>query len=237
MNPPTASSSSSVSRKPSLQDDLQKEYQRRFSPLQEYRRKVWSVLTREFFQKHVRPDATVLDLGCGWGEFINQIQASRRLGMDLNPDSPAHLAPTIEFLQQDCSAPWPLFEGGLDVIFTSNFFEHLPSKLALKQTLAEAYQALRPGGEIICLGPNIKFLPGCYWDFWDHEVALTELSLKEILEITGFEVTTCVDRFLPYTMVGGAQPPLWQIRLYLKLPFVWKFFGKQFLLIARKPAA
>jgi SAM-dependent methyltransferase len=220
---------------PSLNDDLQKEYQRRFLPLQQYRQKVWSVLTREFFQRYVARDAAVLDLGCGWGEFINQIQAGRRLGMDLNPDSPAHLDSAVEFFQQDCSLPWPLPENSLNIIFTSNFFEHLPNKLALKQTLAQAYKALRPGGKIICLGPNIKFLPGAYWDFWDHQVALTELSLKEILGITGFQVTECVDRFLPYTMVGGSQPPLWKIRLYLKLPFTWKLFGKQFLLVAQKP--
>jgi hypothetical protein len=87
------------------------------------------------------------------------------------------------------------------------------------------------------MGPNVKFLPGSYWDFWDHEVALTELSLKEILEITGFHVTECRDRFLPYTMVGGSQPPLWKIRLYLKFPIAWKLLGKQFLLVAHKPPA
>jgi SAM-dependent methyltransferase len=221
---------------PSLSHDLSKEYQLRFLPLATYRRKVWSVLTRDFFQKYIPSRATVLDLGCGWGEFINQIQAERRLGMDLNPDSPRHLDAGIEFHRHDCSLPWPIAPGTLDVVFTSNFFEHLPGKLALRQTLAEVRDALRSGGTLICMGPNIKFLPGAYWDFWDHEVALTELALKEILEITGFEVTECVDRFLPYTMVGSRQPALWKIRLYLKLRFAWKIFGRQFLVVARKKA-
>jgi SAM-dependent methyltransferase len=220
----------------SLNDDLQEEYRRRFLPLQAYRRKVWSILTRDFFQKYVPDQATVLDLGCGWGEFINQIRAGKRLGMDLNPDSPSHLDEGIEFFRHDCSEPWPVLENSIDLIFTSNFFEHLPSKNALRQTVAQAYHALRPNGTLICLGPNIKFLPGTYWDFWDHEVALTELALKEILEITGFQVVECVDRFLPYTMVGGGQPALWKIQLYLKIPLAWKFLGKQFLLVARKPA-
>jgi hypothetical protein len=26
------------------------------------------------------------------------------------------------------------------------------------------------------------------------------------------------------------------LKLYLKLPFAWKFFGKQFLVVAQKPA-
>jgi SAM-dependent methyltransferase len=230
-----ANPSIEVGRTASLNDDLQQEYQRRFQPLREYRKKVWRILVDEFFQKYVPADSTVLDVGCGWGEFINQVKARRRLGMDLNPDSRARLDPDIEFLMQDCSEPWPVPEGSLDIIFSSNFFEHLPHKVALKLTLEEAFKALRPGGKLICMGPNIKFLPDTYWDFWDHEVALTELSLKEILEIIGYEMAECTDRFLPYTMVGAAQKPLWTVSLYLKLPLAWKIFGKQFLLVACKP--
>ncbi len=85
------------------------------------------------------------------------------------------------------------------------------------------------------MGPNIKFVPGAYWDFLDHHIALTEMSLKESLELSGFCVERCEDRFLPYTMVGGSKPPLWTVALYLKVPLLWKLKGKQFLLIASKP--
>ena len=219
-----------------LSEELQRQYLRRFSPLQDYRRRVWKVLTRDFFQKMVGGGKAVLDLGCGWGEFINQIEAEKKWGMDLNPSSPEYLDPAVRFLMQDCSAEWQVPPESLDVVFTSNFFEHLPDKEALKRTLREALRALRPGGRIICMGPNIKFVLGAYWDFLDHHIALTELSLKEALELTGFEVERCEPRFLPYTMVGGSQPPLWMVGLYLKIPLAWKFKGKQFLLVARKPA-
>ena len=36
---------------------------------------------------------------------------------------------------------------------------------------------------MIALGPNIKYLPGSYWDFWDHFLCLTEMSLGEALEV------------------------------------------------------
>jgi hypothetical protein len=48
----------------------------------------------------------VLDLGCGYGEFINTIKAKARYGMDLNPASREHLLPEVQLLAQDCSAPW-----------------------------------------------------------------------------------------------------------------------------------
>jgi SAM-dependent methyltransferase len=69
----------------------------------------------------------VLDLGCGYGEFINNVPAQRKFAMDLNPESRKHLGRDIEFFEQDCSAPWPLADDSLETVFTSNFFEHLPS--------------------------------------------------------------------------------------------------------------
>jgi SAM-dependent methyltransferase len=122
----------------------------------------------------------------------------------------------------------------LDVVFTSNFFEHLPTKSVLRETMAEAFRCLRPGGRLVCLGPNIKCVPGAYWDYLDHYLPLTELSLKEGLELTGFQVDECLQRFLPYTMSTGLTPPLWTLSLYLKVPVAWSVFGKQFLVVASK---
>ncbi len=179
----------------------------------------------------------MLDLGCGWGEFINQIAARKKYGMDLNPASPGKLAANVTSIQQDCSQPWPLPANDLDVVFTSNFFEHLPNKETLQRTLGEAWRCLKPHGRIICLGPNIKYLPGQYWDFWDHDLPLTELSLQEGLSLAGFVVERTIPRFLPYSMSQGFTPPLALLRLYLRLPFLWPLAGKQFLVIAQKPAA
>jgi SAM-dependent methyltransferase len=171
---------------PAAADDLQTIYGQRFAANQAYRQKVWQVLIADFFQKCIAPSASVLDLGCGYGEFINHIAAGRKYGMDLNADTRKHLAAEITFFQQDCSQPWPLPENSLDTVFTSNFFEHLPDKATLGRTLQQAHRCLKPGGRLICLGPNIKYLPGKYWDFWDHYLPLTELSLAEGLRNRGF---------------------------------------------------
>lgn len=217
------------------ESELSKIYRRRFADTAAYRKKVWSVLTRQFFTKWVAAGHEVLDLGCGYGEFINQIQCGSKWGMDLNPDARAHLDGGVKFLEQDCSARWALDDESLDVVFTSNFFEHLPDKACLSATLGEAFRCLRRGGRLIAVGPNIKVLPGLYWDFYDHHTILTEMSLGEALEISGFAVEEAIERFLPYTMVGAREVPLAFVSLYLRLPIVWTFLGKQFLVIARKP--
>ncbi len=216
------------------QAELERGYERRFGRRAEYRRAVWALLTRAFFQRYVPADGSVLELGCGWGEFITQIRARRRFGIDLNPASRSHLGPGIEFFHQDCSDRWPLDDETLDTIFTSNFFEHLPDKASLSRTLREARRCLKPGGRLICLGPNIRAAPGAYWDFWDHYLPLTERSLAEGLELAGFRVDECRARFLPFTMARDRHPPLWTLALYLKLPFVWPIFGRQFLVVAAK---
>ena len=215
--------------------DLGKEYQQRFAALAPYRESVWKSLTRNFFQSMVKPDATVLDLGAGWGEFIRNIDAGRKIAMDLNPDMPARVGPGVETILQDCSTTWQLPDNSLDLIFTSNFFEHLPDKDSLRRTLNQAIRCLKPGGQIIALGPNIRFLPGTYWDFWDHYLALTDRALVEIFNLLGFAVDRVEPRFLPYSMSQGLTPPASFISLYLRVPLLWRIFGKQFLVIARKP--
>jgi SAM-dependent methyltransferase len=214
--------------------ELQRIYENRFTSMLAYRTRIWQTLAGRYFQTFVQPGDAVLDLGCGYGEFINHIQCRTKYGMDLNPRSPEFLKPGITFLQQDCSTRWNLPDASLDAVFTSNFFEHLPDKKALRDTLREAHRCLKPGGRLIALGPNIKFVQGAYWDFWDHFLCLTELSLGEALENNGYRVTTSIARFLPYSMVTSPRYPVALLRVYLALPVLWRLFGKQFLVVAEK---
>ena len=209
----------------------------RFGRTEAYRFAVWKILIREFFSRWIPQNATILDLGCGWGEFINQVQAAKKYAMDLNPAAAAKLSPEVKLFSQDCSTRWPIADAQLDIVFTSNFFEHLPNKESLGKTLAEAFRCLKPNGRLICLGPNIKYLPGAYWDFWDHYLPLTELSLQEGLLLTGFEIDFIRAKFLPYSMSQGFTPPLLFLKVYLKLPLLWRTIGKQFCVIARKSSS
>ena len=216
--------------------ELQKIYVTRFAGRTDYRSQVWRVLVAYFGQWFPSTGA-VLDLGAGYCEFINHATAGVKYAMDLNPDVGARAAEGVIVLQQDCSEPWPFPEGELDAVFTSNFLEHLPDKAAVSIVLSNAYRCLKPGGRFIAMGPNIKYVQGSYWDFFDHYVALTDLSLAEALANCGFEIELLVARFLPYTMSTGRQYPPWILRWYLSLPAVWSIFGRQFLVIAKRRSA
>jgi SAM-dependent methyltransferase len=217
------------------QIELETIYSHRFGDQLEYRNRVWATVCSHFWQRFVRPTDHVLDLGCGYGQFINHIRCARKWAMDLNPSARQHLDSTVIFLEQDCSIEWQMDNDSLDVVFSSNFFEHLPDKATLARTLVEARRCLREGGLLIAMGPNITYLAGRYWDFWDHTLPLSEKSLSEGLDLIGFKVEQEIARFLPYTMTRRRPVPTWMIAAYLHLPLAWRFFGRQFVVIARKP--
>ena len=223
-----------MSTLPHSGQDLEVMYDRRFAGLEDYRNSVWRLLCDEYFSKWIPPGSSVLDLGSGYCEFINNIDAAEKYAMDLNPATRLRAHADVRVLLQDCSSEWQVPPASLDAVFTSNFFEHLPDKAALERTVQFAWRALKPGGRLIALGPNIRYTGPAYWDFYDHYVALTDLSLKELMSKCGFEIDHAVAQFLPYTMANGRQYPAWVLRLYLALTPLWKVFGKQFLIVGRK---
>ena len=219
-----------------FEENLIKIYKKRFSGHENYRHQVWKILINEFFSKWISSTDHILDLGSGYGEFINNISCERRHAMDLNPKTKLLLDKKIFFHQQDCSTPWKIDPSSIDLVFTSNFFEHLPDKESLDRTVVEIKKSLKPGGRLIAMGPNISVLKGKYWDFWDHHVALSDQSLSELLQIHDFIIEQSEPKFLPYNMVRVKERPLFLVSLYLKFPLLWKFWGKQFLLVCKKGA-
>ena len=84
-----------------------------------------------FFGQWFPSTGTVLDPRRWLLRAHQQRRCGVKYAMDLNPVVHQQAAGDITVLQQDCSAPWPLPEGKLDAVFTSNFLEHLPDKVAV----------------------------------------------------------------------------------------------------------
>lgn len=200
------------------------------------KREIWRVLCKGFLQGFIKPGATVVDVACGYGEFINNIKAGTKIAVDLNPDTKSHLDSDVEFHALSAGEISAIGENRADVLFTSNFLEHLPDKEALNGFLEQVLSVLKPGGRFLILGPNLRYLPGEYWDFYDHHLGLTHLSLSEALELKGFWIDKCIDKFLPYTTQGALPTHPLLVKLYLMFPLAWRLLGKQFFIVATKPA-
>ncbi|MFI5052770.1 MAG: methyltransferase domain-containing protein [Acidimicrobiia bacterium] len=216
-------------------EQLSRLYRERFTESDlEFKAGMWKVFCEEFFQRYVEPTDTVVDLGAGTCEFINAINCANKIAVDLNPDVERNVRDGKAVIASSNSMP-EIPTGTVDVVFTSNFFEHLPNKGELVDTLAECHRILRPGGQLIVVMPNIRYLPGRYWDYFDHHLALTHFSLAEALALSGFRPEVVIPRFLPYTIKHSRTPRrLGLVRLYMRVPFVWKLMGKQMFVVGRR---
>src|SRR5512136_1360756 len=125
--------------------DLQRIYAARFEQTGfEKRRRVWEVLCQRFFNPLVGANKTVLDLACGYGEFINAVQGAKKLAVDLNPDAQKFLAPDVTYYRTAATDLSAIASGSVDVVFTSNFLEHLRDKSECDKVFAEVKIVLRP---------------------------------------------------------------------------------------------
>lgn len=210
-------------------------YRHRFSESEHRtREKMWQVLCEDFLQKFVKPGDTVLDLGCGFGEFIRFIDAKKKIAVDFNSDAARFLPPEIEYHPVSVMDIDFLPLNSLDVTFVSNLFEHLNSKVEFDLLLSKVLRALRPGGILVALQPNIKYCPGDYWDFYDHNIPLSHLSCAEAFTKNGYEIQEIIGRFLPYTTKSAIPKHHLLVRIYLRFRPLWRLFGKQFLIVGRK---
>ncbi len=198
-----------------------------------WRRNLWKVLVDGFFVRWIPADAVVLDYGCGAGEFINAVEARRRIGVDSRDFARETLDEGVEFSTPVGIHIPEVEDGSVDVVFCSNLLEHLPDRETVTALLIEFRRVLRPDGRLLILGPNLRYTGGAYWDFFDHVLPFTHLTMAEALATGALEVETLIPRFLPYTTVGARVTSLTLVRWYLRLPLAWRFFGAQFFVVAK----
>lgn len=215
---------------------LEKIYRARFDDkAQLQRERLWQILCQDWIQRYIPKEATVLDLASGRCEFINHIQAGRKIAVDLNEDVRNYADASVEIVIAYSHDMHAVTDASVDVVFVSNFFEHLPDKASFMETLREIRRVLKVGGKLLILQPNIRFLHGAYWDFIDHYLPLTDRSVAEALMLVNMQVAENLPRFLPYTTRSRMpQHPL-LVRAYLRLPIAFRIFGKQAWVVAIKP--
>jgi len=209
-------------------------YADRFDKDVDKRNIMWKILCKDYFQKFIKPTDTVLDLAAGYCEFINHIHCGKKIAVDLNRKTREKAAKGIKVYQALSTKLPNELTGKVDVVFTSNFFEHLDSKNELIDTLKEIHRVLKPGGKIMILQPNIRLVGNQYWDYVDHTLPLTEKSLEEAFHLTNFDLIYQKVRFLPYTANSRIPAMPFLIHLYLKLPFAQFLMGKQTFMIGAK---
>jgi SAM-dependent methyltransferase len=188
---------------------------------------LWATLCKSYFQKLISPDACVLEIGAGYGHFINNIHCKRRIALDSWPGMLEYLKPGIEGIVSSATDLTGVENGSVNFVFASNLFEHL-TQAELAVTLKQLHEKLKPGGTLNILQPNFRFAYKEYFDDYTHVTIYSDRSLVDFLVANGFRVLECHPRFLPLTIKSRFPVFPFLIRAYLHLPV--KPLGKQMLI-------
>lgn len=192
---------------------------------------LWRTLVDSFFSKFVTEKSSVLELGCGYCDFINNIKCEKKIGIDLSPDSAKYAKNNVKFFQKSVTELDFLVDDDFDLIFSSNLFEHL-DRTEISDALKILHKKIKKTGKIIFLQPNYRFAYANYFDDYTHKSIWSDISFVDFLIIHHFKVQEIYPKFLPLSIKSRLPTFTFLIKLYLMLPI--KPFGKQMLIIASK---
>ncbi len=195
------------------------------------RTKVWKAIN-EYLQKYIAEDSCVLDLGCGYGDFIKGIKANSKFAIDLNQNLFSNFSDSnVKFTAQSILEQFPYSEHSVDVVFASNLFEHFNDE-ELEVILSNIKRVLKPTGKLILLQPNIFYAYKEYWDDYTHKKAFSHVSLSDFLSSQDFNILDIFKKFIPFSLKSRLPKSYILTKLYLNSPF--KPFAKQMLVVAEK---
>jgi ubiquinone/menaquinone biosynthesis C-methylase UbiE len=193
------------------------------------RTKVWKAIC-EYLQNEINENSSVVDLGCGYCDFINHISAAKKYAVDSNPESKQFCSEDVEFLHSSVTS-LALESNSADVIFASNLLEHFHD-VELQEVFSEISRVLKTRGKLILIQPNYYYSYREYWDDYTHVKAFTHTSLADLLKSKNYKIEKVVKRFLPFSFHSILPKTYLLTKLYLALPY--HPGAKQMLVIASK---
>jgi SAM-dependent methyltransferase len=194
------------------------------------RLKSWNYLCR-YFQKIVSREDTILEIGAGYCYFINQIEASRKIAVDLFPDLSIFASSSVESHIGDARKMDFLEDNSIDTIFASNFLEHL-DWTQLEVLMTEILRVLKPAGRVMIMQPNFRHCYKHYFDDYTHRTVFTDHSVRDWFASHGFLTEISKPRFLTLTVKSTMGKLSFLIPIYLKSP--WKPRSGQMFFVFRR---
>ena len=195
--------------------------------------KTWLALSK-YLSRYIPPDSTVLDIAAGECLFINNVVAGKKFAIDLdkrikffaNKDVQIKVCNALDLLNFKL-----LKSEGVDIVFSSNFLEHL-SLIECQELLRKVMQVLNNGGLIILMQPNYRYCYKNYWDDFTHKTPFSHTSLTELLLSEGYKIKKCYRKFMPLTLNSSLAFLSFLVPIYLRSPF--KPMASQMLIVAEK---
>jgi SAM-dependent methyltransferase len=143
---------------------------------------------------------TLLDLGCGRGDFLDAFRdcGLETVGLDSSKFSNGNLKSKVIHADIEGKA-WPIESGSLDVVFSKSVIEHIRNVDVL---LSETRRVLKPGGIAIIMTPDWATNFRHFYDDYTHVSPFTMMGLSDAVRAHGLKIEVAEH--------------------FRQLPFVWK---------------
>ena len=197
-----------------------------------HRTVVWKEIVR-YVSNFISPEATVLDIGAGYCDFINNVVAKNKIAIDTSSDFKKFASSNVLTIQSNISDIKIIKDKSVNVVFASNLLEHLSDE-ELDKAMNEIKRVLIFNGRLILMQPNYRLVYKRYFDDPTHKKIFSDESLRAFLVSYGFDIELSRPRFLPFSFksIHVTVPFLSLIvRMYLYSPI--KPFAGQMLFIAK----
>jgi SAM-dependent methyltransferase len=191
---------------------------------------VWREIAR-YVERDAPACGLAVELGPGYCDFINQFPARRKVALDQDARVARFAAADVELRVGDASLLTGIEPDSADVIFASNFLEHL-TEPQLDALLPRIRTALSARGRFIVLQPNYARCAEHYFDDPTHVTVFTDESLPATFARHGLRVSKLVPGLLPFSMNSPLPKSGILTRLYLLSP--WKPLAAQMYAVASK---
>jgi ubiquinone/menaquinone biosynthesis C-methylase UbiE len=190
---------------------------------------LWNTLCKHFFQKLLPSNASVLELGAGWCDFINTIEADQKTAVDIWDGIKKHAKSDVRTIIGSATDLDGVSSESIDMVFASNLFEHL-TQAQIIQILTQTSRILKKTGRLVLVQPNFRTSYKRYFDDYTHVTIWTDTGMTTFLEANGFQIELVQAKFLPLTVKSKLPTSSLLIRLYLHLPI--KPLAGQMLIVA-----
>ena len=178
------------------------------------RKKVWRAIIN-YLEKYIGESSdSVVDIGCGYGDFINNVNAKNKYAIDLNPSAAGYLEKSVKFYSTKVTDLSCIKDSSIDIAFSSNLLEHLTDD-ELVEAASEFWRILKPDGLFITMQPNFYYAYREYFDDFTHKKVFSHESLKDFFQANHFKMLAMEKKFLPFSLKSRLPKTYFLTRMYL----------------------
>ena len=201
-----------------------------------------SILIKHLISKYkISKNSSILELGCGRGEFLNQFieNGLEGHGVDLSNYAIDYCPKAKINIVDMTKEKTPYKENSFDLVFSKSFVEHFyyPEKI-----FEEIYRVLKPGGIVITMTPEWEYIYKSFYNDYTHRTPFTKISLRDIHLVSGFK-SVQVSSFKQLPSFWKPKPYLFLLKLlsfltrvlvpdYFRPKFKWIRFSKELMLLS-----